>query len=167
VVCTLQLYIKFASVVGLVRSIQRRFCVCVPKSKTNQKSKKSSKVGHALQTITENTSTVGLVRFLPGFLRTSFPKIARAKIRPQWGLSAFCQAFCGQASLKLQGLYTYVSMSSTGPWTEIKNQLVYSPSGTWIDCGTTNNNFLYVAVAAIHEPSRVANIYIDNMIIIP
>jgi hypothetical protein len=60
--------LKIASVVGLVRSMQGRFCVCVPKPKAVQEHPKVGQVGLVLQTKAETACVVGLVRPNPTFL---------------------------------------------------------------------------------------------------
>jgi len=73
---TLQLFIKIASDVGLVHSMRELFCVCVPKSQTNQKTEKSTNVVQSSQTQAETTTIVGLVRFFRGI---SCVKVGRAR----------------------------------------------------------------------------------------
>ena len=74
---TLQLFIKIASDVGLVHSMRELFCVCVPKSQTNQKTEKSTNVVQSSQTQAETTTIVGLVRFFRGI---SCVKVGRAQL---------------------------------------------------------------------------------------
>ena len=64
-------------------------------------------------------------------------------------------------------IHVYVSTSSNGPWTEItSNKLVpYSTDPDCISCGSYNTNFQYIGIAAIHENGRVADIYIDSIIV--
>ncbi|MCL2643120.1 MAG: hypothetical protein FWD52_06385 [Candidatus Bathyarchaeota archaeon] len=71
----LRLFVKIvAPVASGWHSWQERFCALVPKST------KSTQVGHTLQTITENTSAVGLVRFNCDLWCGRLPKIGRAQV---------------------------------------------------------------------------------------
>jgi len=104
----LRLFVKIvAPVVGIVRSWQGHFSFCIPNSRVSQKSTKSAKVGHALQTITENTSTVGLVRFKCAFLCGCLPKIGRAQIyvaAQRSGLKTYAiREFAGFDKVALRG----------------------------------------------------------------
>ena|GEM_PF-903766 len=66
-------------------------------------------------------------------------------------------------------VYTFVSNSNNGPWTQTKYQTVIGTGlgGQWINCGSYNGNFQYVAIAAINESGYSAKLFVDAVEVRP
>jgi hypothetical protein len=64
-------------------------------------------------------------------------------------------------------IHVYTSSSSSGPWTEITSNKWVSQNSNmdWIVCGSRGVGFEYIAISAMQEDNKPANIYIDTVIV--
>ena len=64
-------------------------------------------------------------------------------------------------------IHVYTSSSSSGPWTEITSNKWVSQNSNmdWIVCGSRGVSFEYIAISAMQEDNKPANIYIDTVIV--
>jgi hypothetical protein len=63
-------------------------------------------------------------------------------------------------------LHVYVSYYPDSGWVETSAQQVDPGAAHWIDCNS-GSNFRYIAIAAIYDSGRSANIYIDSVKVTP